>query len=84
MLQQAAAALATPKPPAQKGPPQRNKQVRDQHSPHMPALQEAGLPALPLLPKIASHEICLLGEFLVDMHRGLHGRHGSRKSRLGH
>lgn len=27
-LQQAAQALATPKPPAQKGPSQRNKQVR--------------------------------------------------------
>ena len=38
MLQQAAAALATPKPSAQKGPSQRNKQVRDPHSLHLPAL----------------------------------------------
>ena len=37
MLQQAAAALATPKPSAQKGPSQRNKQVPDLHLLHMPA-----------------------------------------------
>lgn len=36
-LQQAAATLATPKPPAQKGPSQRNKQVQHLHSLCVPA-----------------------------------------------
>ena len=48
-LQQAAAALATPKPSAQKGPSQRNKQVQHLHSLCVPAFQKAMLPAMPLL-----------------------------------
>ena len=58
-LLQAAAALATPKPSAQKGPSQRNKQVRHLHFLRMPAFWEAALPAMPLLLSIASHEVCL-------------------------
>ena len=61
-LQQAAAALATPKPSAQKGPSQRNKQVQDLHYLRMPAFWEAVLPAMPLLLSIASHEVSLLCE----------------------
>ena len=61
-LQQAAAALATPKPSAQKGPSQRNKQVQDLHSLRMPAFWKAALPAMPLVLSIASHEVSLLCE----------------------
>ena len=56
-LQQAAAALATPKPSAQKGPSQRNKQVPDLHFLRMPAFWEAALPAMPLLLSIASPDV---------------------------